>query len=249
MKRSTVLLCLLLFAISEASAVGLDSKAMAMKTSYSTLQSINNLKTLPIGLDVNAYINSKNAIEADDDYILRAQTIAILLAINFTLWDKYAFSVDYGNKISSLIPLLLMAQMPISKISSNANSILMQNLILGIWLGYYMNGYKDSDSAYTFKNKFSIFMVGVLATLYLNELLTIQNCAVLFYFTLKMGVIFEKDTWEFEDNKDSESWTKFGVFPAIGAEYFFTKSLAVFAAIGYNPFGWAEFGVRLNVGK
>jgi len=142
-----------------------------------------------------------------------------------------------------------MAQTPISKLGVDANSIFFRNFIVGIWMGYFMNGFEESADNYWYKNKFSIFMVGVLTTLYLNEYFSMQSAAFLFYVTLKMGVIFEKDSWEYDNGKDSESQTRFGVFPAIGAEYLLVQSLAVFMAIGYNPYGWAEFGLRLNLGK
>lgn len=92
-------------------------------------------------------------------------------------------------------------------------------------------------------------MFGLLATLYLNVYFSLTSCAVLFYVTLKMEPILENNFWESDDYSDSESSTKFGIFPAVGAEYFITPVFAIFAALGYNPYGGAEFGLRLSVGK
>ncbi len=174
---------------------------------------------------------------------------SILVAANFTVWSKYKISdtYDIGDRISTYIPFLLMAQLPLSKLGVDTNSIFVRNFIVGSWLGYYMDGRKtDSDN---YKNKYSTFMIGLLATLYLNEYFSITNSALLVYVTLKVGIIFEKDRWGYDGDWTDETWTKFGVFPAIGAEYLLVKNLAVFAAIGYNPYGWMELGLRLNLGK
>jgi len=249
MKKITILICVLAFAILEASAVGLDSKAMAMRTNLARLRNINNLKNIPIGLDVETHMKAKKLVEANDEYIRRIQRISILLAVNFTVWNKRKISdtYDIGDRISTYIPFLLMAQMPLSKFGIDANSVFLRNFIVGVWLGYYMDGRKTDYDNY--KNKYSTFMIGVLATLYMNEFLSITDSAFLLYVTLKMGIIFEKDQWGYDGGKNVDSWTKFGIFPAVGAEYFFINSLAVFAAIGYNPYGWMELGLRLNLGK
>ncbi len=252
MKRITIIICITLFAISEMSAIGIDSKSMANQTNLERLSYINNIKTIPIGLNVEAHIKNNKSIKADDTYLQRIQRLSILFAINFTVWNKHKISdeFDIGDRISSFVPLLLMAQMPLSKFGVDSDSDFLRNFLVGIWLGYYMDGRKTDFDDY--KNKYSTFMIGVLATLYLNEYLSITNSAFLVYVTLKMGVLLQKDKWGYNgfDNNSggSESFTKFGVFPAIGAEYFVANTLAVFATLGYSPFGWMELGVRLNLG-
>ncbi len=244
MKRIIIPICLLLFVIIDASAIGLDAKAMAMRTDLSKLDRINNLTELPIGLNAETYVNAKKSVVDDDAYLQAIQGFSIILALNLPIWDKYKIGNSVGNKISTLVPLLLMAQISMSHFDVDPNSIFLRNFIIGVWLGYYMNGYKDSQ----YKFKFSQFMVGVLATLYLNDYFSIANSAFLIYVTVKMGMILEKHKWS-DGNISSGSNTSFGVFPAIGAEYKVAASLLVFVALGYNPFGIFEAGVRLNLNK
>ncbi len=52
MKNITILICILFITVSEVYAVGLNSKAMALRTSRLKLEQIINLKELPIGIDV-----------------------------------------------------------------------------------------------------------------------------------------------------------------------------------------------------
>lgn len=249
MKNTAIFICILAFSFSDGFAIGLNSKAMAERTTLTRLNSINNIKKLPLGFDVESYVNKKKSTASSDEYFQRIQRLAILLAINFTVWDKYSYSDsnDNGDRISSYIPLILMAQMSLSKFGVDANSVFLRNFIVGMWLGYYKDG-RNFDS-FNFENTYSTFMIGVLATLYLNEYFSMTDSAILLYVTLKMGALFHKNTFTDYDYNDTQSETKFGIFPAFGAEYFLAKSFAIFAAIGYNPYGWMEFGLRLNIGK
>ncbi len=245
MKRTLTSIFILLFIVIDVSAIGLDTKAMASRTDLSKLSSIRNMRELPIGLDVATYVNAKKSVAMDDDYHKLIQGFAILLALNLPIWDKYTISNSVGNKISTLVPLILIAQLSMTHFGVDENSIFLRNFIIGLWMGYYMNGYKDD----LYKLRFSQFMVGVLATLYLNDYFSMASSAFLIYFTLKMGMIFQKDKWTQGDNSNTQSKTEFGVFPALGIEYAVARNFLIFAALGYNPFGIFELGARLNLSK
>ena len=248
MKKTTILLCVFALSFQQSFAVGLNSEVLAKRTNLHRLSNVINMKSLPIGVNPKAAITTKMAEGSDEDYYRRIQAFSLLLAINFTVWNKYTIYEDgFGDRNSSLIPFLIMAQMSPFK---NQQSAVLNNLILGLWFAYYNDGFSDNaGDGYDYSQSVRTMMFGIFATLYLNEFLSMQQSPLLFYFTLKMGLIMQRDKWDSFGTAGSESSTKFGVFPALGVEYFFINQLAAFIALGYNPLGWGEFGLRVRFGK
>ncbi len=248
MKKTTIILCVLALSLQQSFAVGLNAEALAKRTSLQQLGKVIHMKSLPIGVTPKAAVTTKLTEGSSEDYYRRIQAFSMLLAINFTVWNKYTiYESNLGDRKSSVIPFLIMAQTGLFR---NSESPVLSNLILGLWFAFYKDGYSDNaGDGYDYTGSFRSTMFGILATLYLNEFLSMQQSPLLFYFTLKMGLIMQQDKWDGFEFSGSESFTRFGVFPAIGAEYFIINQLAAFIALGYNPFGWGEFGLRVKFGK